>query len=233
MAHLQTNRYLLVANGRPPENLFQTIAGFQGKVIALDGAVNLFQSSALFPQVILGDFDSVTDKAFWGIKDGSCDESYVGEKKINILARFSQEQTDLEKGISYCLENAASEIHITNVVGERLDHFFSAVSLLKKYANETCSIYLHGEKQTVFFARNSTQSVSGNVGEHCGFFGMPVACIHRTSGLVWEINETLYPKGLKLKFGEKDAGCNILKTNTATINFEGDLLIVAPFTKPI
>ena len=191
------------------------------KVMALDGAANSFQINHLVPDVILGDFDSVADKEYWGIT-GTFTEidisavSYIGNFGVLIVPALDQDKTDLEKGILYCREKGATSIAIFNAVdrGRRFDHTLGNTGLLRKCYDPRLPMFIYTETEKIEYVKDGTTTIKGKVGDQCAVLGYPEALMS-TQGLAY--NGQNYP----LKLGIQESSCNQLAAPEALIEIFG------------
>lgn len=218
--------WVIVANGSPfPVNeLKESLKG--RKVLALDGAVDRFKSLQLYPDYILGDFDSVEDPAYWGISAifSEIDEHhspYRGNFGTIIIPAGDQNYSDLEKGIIYCDEAKASSLLIVQATGGRMDHTLVNIGLLKKHYRPDRDLIIVTEKEQIFYLCNAEIVIEGGVGEYCAIMGYPQALM-TTSGLAYNGNE--YP----LKLGVQESACNTIVDSKATISIQGEALVILP-----
>ncbi len=134
---LWCDSWVIVANGSPfPVNeLKESLKG--RKVLALDGAVDRFKSLQLYPDYILGDFDSVEDPAYWGISAlfSEIDEHhtpYRGNFGTIIIPALDQNYSDLEKGIIYCDKAKATSLLIVQATGRKNGSYVGEYWIIKE-----------------------------------------------------------------------------------------------------
>jgi len=101
--------------------------------IAADGGVLLFEKLGVTPDLLLGDFDSITEKNI----------SYYEKNNVEIV-KYPREkdETDGELALKYCLENKLNNIVIIGAQGGRLDHQLGNIFLME-YADH------HGLKAVI------------------------------------------------------------------------------------
>ncbi|WJY28779.1 thiamine diphosphokinase [Sporosarcina trichiuri] len=88
------------------------------------GAVHLLKAG-ITPAAAIGDFDSVTAEEFAAIEASGCPvDRWPAEKN----------ETDTELALQTALQMDPGRVIITGVTGGRLDHMFSAIQLLGRYA---------------------------------------------------------------------------------------------------
>ncbi len=223
---LWSNPWVIVANGSPfpVDELKESLKN--RKVLALDGAVNRFKSLKIYPDGILGDFDSIEDPTYWGVlgvfsEINEYSPSYKGNFGITIIPAKDQNYTDLEKGIIYCDKATATSIFIVQAIGGRMDHTLGNLGVLKKYHRSDRDLTLVTEKEQVFYVCNADVVVEGGAGDYCAIMGYPQAQM-TTSGLAYNGKDYL------LQLGIQESICNTIAESQATISIKGEALVILP-----
>lgn len=220
--------FIIVANG---EFLVREIIheAIQDKVIvALDGAANKLARIDVKPDVILGDFDSVTDHSdnLWGIQKTFADlknddAPYEGQFGIQIVPAMDQNLNDLTKAIRYCDKRNAQSITIVCAAGGRLDHHESNFRTLRTEYSKNRPILFHTEQQSIRYAMNEDVEFIGEPGDKCGIMAYPAGAF-TSSGLEYDVTE------YELKFGFSESSSNALKQPRATLSIKGEALLIMP-----
>ena len=111
---------LLVANGDPQRNLGDLISNHDF-LIAVDGGLRHLLALKRFPDLLIGDLDSITSQELQACID----------QDVEIL-RFKAEkdESDLELALLEALKRGYSDLTIANAGGGRVDHLLSNLSLL-------------------------------------------------------------------------------------------------------
>jgi len=92
-------------------------------IIAVDRGLEFLDQHKIVPDVIVGDFDSVSEKIL---------SRYIGEKTISIYQHDSKkESSDTELAIEAAIELNHKELLILGATGKRLDHFWGNIQSLK------------------------------------------------------------------------------------------------------
>jgi thiamine pyrophosphokinase len=218
--------WVIVADGPfvSSNQISKTIQGRQ--IMALDGAADHMKAEGIYPHIILGDFDNIKDVDFWGVKETfeqitNFSEPYSGNFGVLIVPAKDQDYTDLEKGIIFCDQHEAKSIIILNAVGGRMDHTLGNIGLLRKHYKKERPLYIDTESQRIEFIRDGTTQIFGNIGDHCAVMGYPEA-IMTTTGLTY--NGQDYP----LKLGMQESVCNTLAEPIATVEIQGEALVIHP-----
>ncbi|MCC3144781.1 thiamine diphosphokinase [Halanaerobium sp. Z-7514] len=117
---------LLVLNGEldlNKEEIKELIKSNQiNYIIAVDGGADKLKDSAINPNLIIGDLDSISvkTKEFFA-KQGVEIKKYPVEK----------DQTDSELAVDYCLDKALNEVFLIAALGGRIDQELANLNLLE------------------------------------------------------------------------------------------------------
>ncbi len=121
-------------------------------IIAVDGGYDHLIEEGITPDLLIGDFDSIDSKEIL------CKTiKYESEKDFS----------DLEAAIDYSVSNFSGNIDIIGVTGGRIDHFLSAIFLLRK--SERLRII---DKNNTCFYRNGSFELKKQ--EECYFGIFPI-----------------------------------------------------------
>ena len=182
-------------------------------LIAVDGGANKLSKTSFVPDLIVGDFDSITKAAL---------RKFRSVEQI----RYPREKAliDLEIAINYCIENKFSELLILGAIGSRVDMTLTNVFLLSQIPKNINAKIVH-ENQEVFLVRK-TAELAGVPGEVVSFF--PIG--GEVKGLFLEG----FKYGLDnygLRFGIGIGLSNEFKGKKARISFKDGLLLCVHFRK--
>ena len=133
MLYSTPDKILIVGGADFSEDLFQDVYDNAIPIIAADGGANFLADHNIFPELIIGDLDSLSEQTIQNMET---------QKFIKIS---DQHTTDLEK----VLLNTESPLTIgIGFLGSRIDHELAALSALVKFSYK--KIILIGEKDIVF-----------------------------------------------------------------------------------
>ncbi|MEK7109769.1 MAG: thiamine diphosphokinase, partial [Patescibacteria group bacterium] len=121
-------------------------------LVATDGGVKHILKLGLIPQIIIGDFDSIS-------KEQAC-------LFPTIKYPTKKDKTDFELAIDFCLGKKFQEIIIFGILGDRIDHLLANIFLLAKVQSENQSIkikIIEGKKE--IFILNKKITINGKVGD--------------------------------------------------------------------
>jgi thiamine pyrophosphokinase len=92
-------------------------------IIAADRGGSYLVELGTFPQVLLGDFDSLPEPVLQQMRAAK-----VEIKSFSV----NKDYTDLELALDFAIKRGASRIHILGGLGERIDHTLGNIGLLLK-----------------------------------------------------------------------------------------------------
>jgi len=115
---------LIVSNGNINEyEVYKKYFEQSDIIICCDGGASHLRSFNVIPDVLLGDFDSISEDDF----------NYFKDKSVKILKYpVKKEVTDTELAVDYAIEQGAESITLIASVGSRLDHSIANIFLLNK-----------------------------------------------------------------------------------------------------
>ena len=115
---------VILANGETPSHEVPLQLLRQARhLICCDGAVDKLQSLGVSPEVVIGDFDSISAENKFRYQ-----KVMVEDKDVEIC--------DLHKAIRYALAHYEGNIAIVGATGLREDHTLSNISLLMTYSSQ-------------------------------------------------------------------------------------------------
>lgn len=229
-------KILIVANGPfLTTTLIQAYAA-NSIIIALDGAAQRLIAIDIKPDIILGDFDSITEPSHHVSVDIDIPalrnpKHYKEKYGISVVYQPCQDFTDLQKAILYCDAKPQwinTAIHIICALdGLRLDHHEMAVRTLKWAFKLTRAIYLHSHTQTIEFVKDNTITISGFINDKCAIFAAPKCRFYSPNqGLAWSRRADDMP--FELAYGITESTSNYLIKTKADICIQGQALVIYP-----
>lgn len=116
-------RGLLVVGGAGPvvQELFQAAQGMD-LIVAADSGLELALSAGLFPDLVVGDMDSLSDKTL-------LDRFPPG--RVVTFPR-DKDETDTEIGLRMLLERGCEDVTIAGGAGGRIDHLLGIAALFER-----------------------------------------------------------------------------------------------------
>ena len=159
------------------DDLFKEVYDNELPIIAADGGANFLAENNIYPELVMGDLDSVSEQNVQNIEP---------KKVIRIP---DQDSTDLEK----VLLNTQSPLTIgIGFLGSQIDHELAALSALAKFPEK--KIILIGEHDIIFLVPPNF-SLSSYVGMRVSLYPLDEVKV-KSDGLKWTTNGlTLKPTG--------------------------------------
>jgi thiamine pyrophosphokinase len=207
-------RAIVVAGG-VVDNVPDWLNSGSGKdlVIGADGgAVNALKLG-LWPQVVVGDLDSLPDATREVLADRGC--------RILIHPR-DKDETDLELALSYAAAQVPQEIVILGALGGRLDHAVANILLLVLPDLEGIPVRIvDGAQEAQLLRSGEAVTVQGKAGDLVSL--IPLSGSVRgvsTTGLAWALS------GETLELGFTRGVSNVMTAREARIKITSGLLLV-------
>lgn len=179
-------------------------------LICTDGGYDIALKYNLLPDLLLGDFDSITSDL----------PEDIPIQRFNPVKDF----TDLELALKKAHDIGASNVKILGGIGGRLDHTVANLQILAGYApkfrsliikdgRNTCSAYIGNPNKTITIPRESDSYLS--------LFSLSEKCTElNVKGVKYPLtNHTLtntFPLGVSNEFTEKEA----------VLSFENGILLL-------
>lgn len=117
-------KYLIVSGGSI-DNKFGRELIQENKydvIIAADAGMNFLFDNKLKPDIIIGDFDSVSSEAL---------DYFKSNRGIEIcMLNPEKDDTDTEHSVRFAIERGATDITILGGTGSRLDHVLGNIAVL-------------------------------------------------------------------------------------------------------
>lgn len=177
---------IIIANGKAPKKSIFPFLGAQGysTIICADGGANSARRLKIMPDFIVGDLDSIHPETFDFYKD-----------KTKIKRIKSQDDTDVEKCLKFAIKNHFEECVLTGVIGDRLDHSFSNMGIVLRFA-KLISLKVISERSflTVHKGNFSLKTISG---ETISIYAFDRKTKISSTGLKYELENSTLPFGIR------------------------------------
>lgn len=175
-------------------------------IFCADGGLKYALDLNIFPLEVWGDFDSIDDSLLEKAKKN-------GSKIVSFDKR--KDFTDGELIISEISKRNFEKIVVLGGLGGRTDHLLTNLNLLFKFEN----VFFIDEKETIFKVDYHTE-IKNEKGKTISFIPMS----DTVEGLTLKGFE--YPaNNFTVKRGDSLCTSNVIKDNTATVNFNFGKLI--------
>lgn len=209
-------RSLIIANGPTPSlDQLRREEDSADFVIAADGGTAHILAAKLFPDLVIGDLDSVSHEALDALHDA----------EVEVL-KFPthKNETDLELAVAEAIRRGATSITIMAAVGGRLDQTLANVFLLALPQFSGIPIRIVTGHEEVFLVRNQAL-IRGAVGDTVSLIPLtPHVRGVTTRGLEYPLEDAV------LRFGPTLGVSNKLYSEEGMVALrEGLLLVVHEF----
>jgi thiamine pyrophosphokinase len=201
---------LIICDGqRPSLPLLQREVALANLVIATDGAATWLREVGVNPQVVVGDFDSLTTT------EGDWEVVHAG-------AHDQQENSDAEKALLLALARGATAVTMVGATGQRLDHTLANLWLLATY-HEHADVLLADDYGTCRVVSGYC-TLAAEPGDVISLLALTPQAVVRSKGLKWPLDGPLAPGSRGLS--------NVAETPEVTVEVTSGLVAVFTVIEP-
>ncbi len=201
---------LLIANGDvPSQRLVKRLASSADIIVCADGGANAACRMNIAPDIILGDIDSVsraTRKFF---------------KQIPLMVIESQESTDLEKAILFCIRKKCTSVSIVGAVGSRIDHTTGSLGCFKRF-KDRIEIKLYDREGIAMLIRDSVR-IKATRGETISLIPLERCTGVTTRNLYYPLRDAV------LELGVREGISNVAIGRYVSISYKKGTLLLYRF----
>lgn len=200
----QFEKCIILANGKPPKKKVLQFLREQGyeTLICADGGADTARAKDVLPDVIIGDLDSVTPETL---------KAYEGRTEILHLER--QDDTDIEKALSYAHEHGCREAVLLGAIGNRLDHSFCNLGIALKFDDRLKVRIVH--RKSFLGVYEGTVEIRTLPGETISLYGFDAQTRFTTEGLRYPLS------GEALPFGVRESASNVAESDLVSVTIKG------------
>ena len=201
----------IFANGEFTENSISLPE--DGIVIAADGGAHHCLELGILPDVVIGDFDSLTEEEITNLEN----------RHVELIRHpIDKDETDLELALNKALEIGATQITLYGLLGGRWDMSFANLLLLAMARFTGIRFRVLAGKTEAFLLRSGeTLKLPGQSGDTVSAVPLSQTIEGLTyDGLRWPLENAT------LKLGTPRGVSNILINNPAHIHVDDGLLLV-------
>lgn len=146
----------VVTNGHIEDmNILKSVIENSDYIICADGAAKYLMKLNIYPNILVGDLDSINKDAFQWIENGGVKIQQFPVKK---------DMTDTELAVEFALEQSPSAITIVGAIGSRMDHSLGNIMLLYKIHKMGIKANIINEINDITIT-DSTINVAGKIGQ--------------------------------------------------------------------
>ncbi len=165
------SRVALFLNGQAPSTI-PDLSQFE-KVFCTDGAYKYLKELEIVPDVISGDFDSISTSE---IPQG-----------IEVVETPDQNFTDFEKALAIIHSRNYEEVYVYGSSGMEHDHFLGNLSSGLKFKNKLTIVFF--DDFSYYFFTEKSIVLDGYYGRTISLYPFPIAKGIKTTGLKYLLND--------------------------------------------
>lgn len=206
---MENRKAIIFLNGVfPEEKLLEKYNVSKFYKICADGAANTLIKTNISPDIIIGDFDSITEKAI----------NFYKKNGVKLLKISEQETTDFEKSINYGISKDFNDFIIFGAISERPDHTFNNFSVAKRYYQKIKLLFIDTTFEIEFIMKKIKFDYRKN--HTVSLLPFPFAEKVKTTGLKYRLNYE------DLELGVREGTLNVSSAKKICVEFvSGDLLL--------
>lgn len=203
------NKCIILANGQSPKKSVFTLFEKLGYdlFICADGGADSALKLNLVPDYIIGDLDSISNKA---LKHYS--------KSAKILKYTRQNDTDVEKCLKYAIKKKCTEAVLLGATGDRLDHSFCNLGIVLKFFDKISVKIVH--QKSILNAYSGKVILKTFPGEVISLYGINEKTKITSQGLKYPL------QNVPLPFGQKESTSNVALSEKVKLNITGGKIFI-------
>ncbi|MDM8535985.1 thiamine diphosphokinase [Desulfobacterales bacterium HSG17] len=181
-------------------------------IIAADGGALHCIGMKIIPDVVIGDFDSLSSENIINLQESGADILRFPAKK---------DQTDLELALEHAVLQGAKEIIILGALGGRWDMTFSNVLLMAKLSYSDCLVRVIDEYNEIVLIKTGERiKLSGRKGDTLSLIPLAGDALGiTTEGLEYPLDSD------KLSFGSPRGVSNVMLGQKAGVHIKQGTLL--------
>lgn len=208
-------RTIIIANGEVPEGAFERYPVRDGDwLIAADGGARVCLGLGLLPELVIGDFDSLSND----------EQDRLRQENVQFIQHPARKDyTDLELALQHAVEGGAAEILVFGALGDRWDQSLANVLLAGLAEWEGVRIWLlHGEQRMTCLRGGEELELEGRRGDIVSLLPIGGDAVGvATQGLEYPLDDE------RLHFGATRGVSNRMLGQNATVSLgDGKLIVV-------
>ncbi|MGL4609913.1 MAG: thiamine diphosphokinase [Trueperaceae bacterium] len=178
-------------------------------IVAADGGLQHALTLGLSPDIIVGDFDSVSPEILEQFPDVP-KKSYSRHKDL----------LDLEIALGVALEHGASSISILGGLGGRLDQSLAALFIATRFKREGIDISLHGYQDIYLLLAPESQRYELLIGQVFSLLSLSSHSVITLTNAAYPLNEFVLEYGVGLGIS------NEVRVTPLTLNIHEGLVVL-------
>jgi thiamine pyrophosphokinase len=170
---------VLLGNAEVQPQFFEELYVPGEPLIAADGGANFLRERSLIPNAIIGDMDSLEDRAFF-------------EDKCDVIEIEEQDSTDLEK----CLMRVEAPLFLAlGFLGKRFDHTLEVLHVLRKFADKKILFF---SKEDVIFLLPRNWKLQLPLATRVSFYPLGACKVLASGGFKYPLDGLCFEQGLQI-----------------------------------
>ncbi|MDT8324362.1 MAG: thiamine diphosphokinase [Bacteroidota bacterium] len=200
---------LLLCNGEmAASDVVRHLASLAHTVVCADGGANVALALGLRPDIIVGDFDSISSEA----------EEAFAAQGVDMRRMARQDDTDFEKALTLLRERGTRRVVVLGVTGKLLDHTLGNISILHRYLSSMRIVLFDPHFRVDVLQQGG--SFRSRPGDRISIVPLPVAERVSYSGLRYPLDAAT------LTFGAREGTCNEASGDAFSIDFSAGSLLL-------
>jgi thiamine pyrophosphokinase len=205
---------LIVTGGdAPTEELLRYYLKSSNYIIGVDGAADHFYRLGIYPDLLIGDFDTA---------DPACVREIEKDGVKVIRLKAEKNETDTEAAVDYAISSGAEEIIILGALGSRLDHTIANIMMLVRADMSGVKARII-DKISELYVSNKKISINGSTGDTLSILPLTSEITVDASGLQYPLDS------LKLCWGSSRGISNVIISDTAEITISGGYALIIKY----
>lgn len=204
---------LLISGGeKPSKELLLKLCENSDFIICADGGLNYLVDLNILPNILVGDLDSVDEKA----------KIYIEENSIEVIKlNPEKDESDTEMALKHLIDKGIKEINIISAIGSRMDHTLGNIFILKRLYNISVNATIINDNNEIIYMETESRKIFKDNFKYLSIIPLDEKLIYSTQGMKYEVSD------LELEFGSTQGLSNeIIKKEANIIVNEGSCLII-------
>lgn len=203
---------IIVSGGKSPSlKLFKSLLGNDSFIIGADRGAEFLKENNIIPDLLVGDFDSLSKETLIHFKD-----------KVEII-RYKEEKdfSDTEGAFKEAVKLNPKRIYFLGSIGTRIDHFLGNLSFLNDSLEKGISSFIIDDFNKIFLI-NKESEIENDFGDFISFQSF------RGDVKGFTLEGSKYPlEGYTLKMGDTRTVSNEFSSKTIKAKFsKGKVLVI-------
>ncbi|MFH0883119.1 MAG: thiamine diphosphokinase [bacterium] len=178
--------------------------------LAVDGAYDRLRAQALLPDLLTGDFDSITRQ---GLR-------HAEANNVEIILNDDQDTTDSQKAISLMIERGIDNADMIGFRGTRIDHELATLSAVAAVTDKIHIRLIDEVAEGWILKGPATRKIQNAQGRTCSLMPLSTCKSVSLQGFQWPLEQvTLSP-------GERFACSNVVNDRSAEVKLLQGILLL-------